>query len=57
MKPLEQTFLGQIADKQMPQNAPPKFFKKVKTILGEMQIKFETGNKRVSTPSIEQKSS
>ena len=57
MQLLEQIFLGQIIDKQMPQNAPPKFFTKVDTKLDKMQIKFGTGDKKVPTPSIEQKSS
>ena len=42
-------------DEQMPQNAPPTFFKKVDTIFVKTQIKFGLGNKNVLTPSIGQK--
>ena len=48
---------SQSKDKQMPQNAPPKVFKKVDTSLVKLQIKFGLGNKKVLKPSIGQKSS
>ena len=57
MQLLKQIFLGQITDKQMPRNAFPKFFTIVDTKLDKMQMKFGTGDKKVPTSSIEQKSS
>ena len=49
------TFIGQIKHEQMPQNAPPKNFKKVNTLFVKMQIKFGLENKEGLTPSIGQK--
>ena len=54
IRPWMKIFQYQIKDKQMPQNAPPKFFKKVDTPPVKMQIKFGLGNKKELTPSIGQ---